>query len=187
MRPVRNSGNSGFTLIELLVVIAIIGMLSSIILASLNSARNKARDARRISDLRQVKNALELYYDANGSYPLTTTHADGGWGGWGSQCAGGGSLAANNVIVGLVPAYMPAFPSDPAMNTAASTNCYLYYSNGTDYKFMSYNIGNSNIAAFPGLVDPLRNQNASWSANPCPAVDPTWAWSVYSPGARCAW
>jgi len=60
-------------LIELLVVIAIIGILSSIVLASLNSARQKGRDARRISDVKQMQLALELYYDATGQYATTTT------------------------------------------------------------------------------------------------------------------
>ena len=63
--------NRGFTLIELLVVIAIIGILSSVVLASLNTARQKSRDARRISDMKQIQLALELYFDANGnSYPV---------------------------------------------------------------------------------------------------------------------
>ena len=53
----------GFTLIELLVVIAIIGMLSSVVLASLNSARAKGRDAKRLADLRAIATALELYYN----------------------------------------------------------------------------------------------------------------------------
>ncbi len=63
--------NKGFTLIELLVVIAIIGILASIVLASLNSARTKSRDARRIADLKQIQIALELFFDANRSYPVS--------------------------------------------------------------------------------------------------------------------
>ncbi len=77
----------GFTLIELLVVIAIIGILSSVVLASLNSARLKARDARRISDVKQIQLALELYFDSNANYPTSTA--------------------------GLVPTYIAANPKDP--------------------------------------------------------------------------
>jgi len=61
--------NRGFTLVELLVVIAIIGILSSIVLASLNSVRQKSRDARRISDIKQLQLALELYFDSCTQYP----------------------------------------------------------------------------------------------------------------------
>jgi len=61
----------GFTLIELLVVIAIIGILSSVVLASLNTAREKARDAKRISDIKNTQLALELYFDTNKEYPET--------------------------------------------------------------------------------------------------------------------
>ncbi|MBI5456834.1 type II secretion system protein [Candidatus Kaiserbacteria bacterium] len=50
----------GFTLIELLVVIAVIGLLSSVILASLNNARKKGRDTRRIEDLRQIGNEIAI-------------------------------------------------------------------------------------------------------------------------------
>src|SRR3989344_9043834 len=60
---------SGFTLIELLVVIAIISLLSSITMASLNSARIKARDAKRKVELKQITNALELYFNDYGAYP----------------------------------------------------------------------------------------------------------------------
>lgn len=65
------SQKKGFTLIELLVVIAIIGILSSVVLASLNSARQKSRDARRVADIKQIQLALELYFDANSEYPDT--------------------------------------------------------------------------------------------------------------------
>ncbi len=61
--------SKGFTLIELLVVIAIIAMLASIILASLNTARSKARDAKRIEDLHSIQTALALYYAQNNAYP----------------------------------------------------------------------------------------------------------------------
>lgn len=60
-----HSSQRGFTLIELLVVIAIIGMLSSVVLASLNTARESARDARRLADIKQLQTALELSYDSD--------------------------------------------------------------------------------------------------------------------------
>lgn len=62
----------GFTLIELLAVIAIIGLLASIVLASITTARIKSHDAKRIADLGQLSLALELYFDVNQSYPSTT-------------------------------------------------------------------------------------------------------------------
>ncbi len=58
-----------FTLVELLVVVSIIGLLVSIVLASLNSARIKSRDTRRVSDIREIRSALELYYTDNQEYP----------------------------------------------------------------------------------------------------------------------
>ncbi|PCI30694.1 hypothetical protein COB52_01270 [Candidatus Kaiserbacteria bacterium] len=82
----------GFTLIELLVVIAIIGILSSVVLASLNSAREKSRDARRIGDVKQLQLALEMYYDSNNGYPSATS--------------------------ALVPDYIPVAPIDPQTTTA---------------------------------------------------------------------
>ena len=63
---------SGFTLIEMLVVVAIIGLLASVVITGLGSARQKARDTRRISDIRQIQNALETYYSNNTSYPDNT-------------------------------------------------------------------------------------------------------------------
>src|ERR1700744_4592103 len=57
--------NKGFTLIELLVVIAIIGILASVILASLNSARAKGVDAAVKSDLENARDQAEIYYDSN--------------------------------------------------------------------------------------------------------------------------
>src|SRR3989338_8110432 len=99
----RSSRASGFTLIELLVVIAIIGMLSSVVLASLNGARNKGKDARRIADLKQIQTALELYYSDKNTYPISS--------GWRSECAAWGNLTSGDVIPGLVPTHISSFPS----------------------------------------------------------------------------
>ena len=63
------SKESGFTLIELLVVISIIGILSTLAVVSLNDARGKARDAKRISDIKQVQTALELFLADRNGYP----------------------------------------------------------------------------------------------------------------------
>ena len=87
----------GFTLIELLVVIAIIGVLASIVLASLDSTRKKGRDAKRLSDVKQLQLALELYYDNYNEFP----DGDG---------ATGGLTAAQLET----PGYISKIPTDPS-------------------------------------------------------------------------
>ncbi|MCI0542761.1 type II secretion system GspH family protein [bacterium] len=61
--------SKGFTLIELLVVIAIIAILSTVVMAGLNSARQKGRDARRVSDIKAIQKALDLFFDSCSGYP----------------------------------------------------------------------------------------------------------------------
>ncbi len=70
---IRSRALRAFTLIELLVVIAIIGLLSSVVLASLNTARDKAKDAQHRAVLNQVRTALQLYYDDHGTYLVAGT------------------------------------------------------------------------------------------------------------------
>ena len=70
--------SKGFTLIELLVVIAIIGILSSVVLASLNTARNKGSDAAAKAGFAQIRNQAELYYDSVGSYGASITSCSTG-------------------------------------------------------------------------------------------------------------
>ncbi|MCC2630990.1 MAG: hypothetical protein K0S38_799 [Candidatus Paceibacter sp.] len=67
----RHNAEKGFTLIELLVIIAIIGLLGSIIFASLKTAAGKARDANRKAQMKSLQNALEAYYNDYGKYPDT--------------------------------------------------------------------------------------------------------------------
>ena len=81
MRVNKTATNQGFTLIELLVVIAIIGLLTGIVLVALNTVRAKGRDARRVGDMKQIINALSLYYSANSAYPPVNPAAQG-VGGW---------------------------------------------------------------------------------------------------------
>ena len=68
-KKVVPADRQGFTLIELLVVIAIIGLLSTLAVIALGSAREDARDLKRLSDVKQVQSALELYYVDNNAYP----------------------------------------------------------------------------------------------------------------------
>lgn len=137
----RNSFTSkilarGFTLIELLVVVAIIAMLASIVMASLNSTRARARDSTRLADMRQIETALELYATNNsGKYPSTSN----AWRAGSSAChatygSGNPGYGATGYIPGLVPQYIPELPEDP--NGVFANKCYLYYSNGTDYMFL---------------------------------------------------
>lgn len=107
----KTNQSRGFTLVELLVVIAIISVLATLLLLQLGVARAKARDAKRIADVNQVRSALELYFDDNGSY------------------------LATNVMTGLKPTYLINIPHDPLAANCTDTyngtavggvNCYGY-------------------------------------------------------------
>lgn len=112
-----------FTLIELLVVVAIIGVLASVVLASLNTARAKARDARRLSDVKQIQTALELYFDVNGHYPEREVAYD--------QSNPCGNASWCGLVADLAP-YISSIPGDPIKN---STFYYAYDSDlGDNYQ-----------------------------------------------------
>ncbi len=98
----------GFTLIELLVVIAIIAILSTVVMAGLNSARLKGRDAKRLSDIKQLQAALELFYDSCQGYPVS-----GAMPTIATACPGGG--AANFGV------FMATIPVNPTPGGATYT------------------------------------------------------------------
>jgi general secretion pathway protein G len=115
----------GFTLIELLVVIAIIGLLSTLAVVALNNARQKSRDAKRVSDIKQVQTALELYYNDANSYPTTSPFDSG-------------SIAYSSTT------YMAVSPSNPSPKTDGgcpdSDYIYTVQDTGASYT-ISYCLG----------------------------------------------
>ena len=99
-----------FTLVELLVVIAIIGLLSTIAITSLSSARRQSRNAKRIADIKQLVTAFSLGLDANGTYPSTGGDV---WKCISSACTGGWVVYTAS---GTVDAFFTPFmakPTDP--------------------------------------------------------------------------
>ncbi len=78
----KNKNKKGFTLLELLVVIAIIGILASVVMASLSSARKKAADAKMKAELNGISAALELYNNTYGTYIVANSGWYGGGEGW---------------------------------------------------------------------------------------------------------
>lgn len=121
-----------FTLVELLVVIAIIGLLSTVAVISLNSARMKARDTKRIADLKQIRLALSMYYNDNGFYPPPSGTA------WDFNTY----TYSNNwdsSFVSALASYLSPLPKDPLNSSCApwsETPCYNYaYGNVGRYTY----------------------------------------------------
>ena len=96
----------GFTLVELLVVIAIIGLLSTLSILALNSARARARDAKRVADIKQIQTALEMYYNDRGTYP--------------SAVESGKNISTGSVV------YMSEVPTAPTPADCTTGNGYAY-------------------------------------------------------------
>jgi len=115
----------GFTLIELLVVIAIIAILSTVVMAGLNSARMKGRDAKRLSDIKQLQAALELCFDDSATgYPGTSGTA--------YTCTAGATCAAISPLAcgttNTMATYMNPMPTPPTPGAN-----YVYTPAGTTY------------------------------------------------------
>ena len=132
----------GFTLIELLVVIAIIGILASIVLASLNSARAKSRDARRLADLDAIKKALTLYYNDHEAYPVSSNAT--------TTISGTDSLSTTLISGG----HITSVPSDPQTGTYDYT--YRTDANGTTFNLSFCLETNSNHTYAQGCGNTMK-------------------------------
>lgn len=183
--PRKGYARAGFTLMELLVVIAIIGVLASVILASLNDVRGKARDARRLSDLAELQKALALYHTEYGAYPTTPAStwygscpgASAGWGVFNRTTSG-----ATGWIPDLAPTYIPVLPLDPKPDNA-NESCYVYRSNGTDYQILAVRTVETHPTA---ATNPALRPGYDGSASTCgsdPGYQETFA--KYTSGAMC--
>ncbi|MCU0680092.1 MAG: prepilin-type N-terminal cleavage/methylation domain-containing protein [Planctomycetes bacterium] len=124
------TSSSAFTLIELLVVIAIIAIIATLSVLALQSAREKARDAKRIADVKQLKTALELYYnDANG-YPPASAFIIG--------------QALSHAENGNIKTYINKIPVAPIPadgDCTSQNNSYAYASENSSTYTLSYCLG----------------------------------------------
>ncbi len=129
--------------------------------------------SKRKEDVLQIRNALELYYNDNGSYPFPYPGNIVGWGGVNSGTCGSGNgttSGPNAYISGLTPAYISVLPVDPI----ASANCtgYLYHSDGVNYKLMIHSSYEGTYPTAGGaFYDPVR---------------PTWALMLCSGEPGCS-
>ena len=123
----QKESSPAFTLIELLVVISIIGILSTLSVVALNNARSKARDARRLSDIKQINLALELYYNETGVYPPASGTLDANIAGLCLSDIGISSTCGTLV-------YLQKIPGDPLNNRDYQ---YRQLSNGLSYRLFA--------------------------------------------------
>ena len=121
MKSTQKDGK-GFTLIELLVVIAVIAILATVILAAINSARIRARNARRVSDISQLVNAFNLALNSGASFPTS-----GSWVCLSVTCYGSifSTVPASPTVDAYIAPYI-AKPTDPYDGGARDYGGYLY-------------------------------------------------------------
>lgn len=128
MRNLLRKSQVGFTLVELLVVIAIIGILSTVTVVSLNMAKAKARDAKRIADITQVRKAIDLYFIEHNRYPNSNDESSPEC--FGLTAAGGCNSVhrSTNWIPDLIiDGYFTELPQDPINSIADGSSKYFYY------------------------------------------------------------
>ena len=170
----KKSYSQGFTLIELLVVVAIIGLLASIAVVALQSARGEARDTKRIADMKQIYTALQIYNDKYGEFPTDISNGLLNCGGpppmgWirSGYTGNGENFLAELELDGI----MTQVPVDPIKKDIPGIPdyCYGYFRFGAGYNGCDATRGNYFVLMIKDLE--------TWDG---PGPHPT------SPGWRCA-
>ncbi len=123
MNQTSVSKTSGFTLIELLVVISIIGILVGLSIFGLQGARESSRDAKRKTDLEQIRSGIEIYRADCDVYPSGSGNASSVFG---SSLTGDDSTTSCS----STNTYINQVPSDPI----SPNNYYVYDSSGAAYE-----------------------------------------------------
>ena len=118
-----------FTLIELLVVIAIIGLLSTVVLISLSGVRAKARDARRLSDMKTLRTAIDMYVSDHNGNPFSTNNVPVCLGIPSTETCWGDTFKGNDALNAALAPYLDSIPKDPLYG-ARKYNTYIYRSPG---------------------------------------------------------
>jgi len=133
---ISRKNNEGFTLVELLVVVAIIALLASVVLASINTARAKGRDAKRFQDMHNMQVALDLYFNVNGSYPPTTCIPDS-WDPSGLASLDTGYTTCWSTLQTNLAPYIKILPTDPASQNG-DNYWYGSFKNGQGYELLAW-------------------------------------------------
>lgn len=108
----------GFTLIELVVVISILAILSGVLVPRVKNHMKAANDARRVADIKRIRNAVEQYYMDKGAYPEARTNSS--FGGWDVSCDGG------FIDVLVETGYLESMPHDPIEDATFHYRYYVY-------------------------------------------------------------
>ncbi|MFH1047092.1 MAG: type II secretion system protein [Patescibacteria group bacterium] len=140
----------GFTLVELLVVIAIIGLLSTMAMVGLSGARQKARDTKRLADVRQIMISLELYNNDFNGYPIEANPVTLGVGEFAALCEDGFEDkcdAGETVFQGLIP----NSPTPQDGDCTVEQNVYAYTTGTSGEYSIQFCLGGSVGTFLPGL------------------------------------
>jgi len=153
--------NPAFTLVELLVVIAIISIIAVLGMVSLSNARMKSRDAKRVTDVKQVQVALEMFYNTNNRYPTTDE--------WNAGTIVSTS-SSGEVVYFLTSIPAAPLPADGDCDIDSNAYAYTPTVNGEDYS-INFCLGSKVSSAIPGNGGLLSASPLGIVALAEPAVD----------------